>query len=94
MASQSQPPAAGQAHSLCGVLHSAATETLLRLAAAQHNCVPTVCHVCDGCAGETGKSVSQYSAEWLKTVPLMRSVIKGDKPLSPSDVLVSMHSLV
>jgi len=43
-----------------------------------------------GCvaAGETGKSVSQYSAEWLKTVPLMRSVIKGNKPLSNSDVLV------
>lgn len=39
--------------------------------------------------GETGKSVSQYSAEWLKTVPQMRSVIKGSKPLSNSDVLVS-----
>lgn len=39
-------------------------------------------------AGETGKSVSQYSAEWLETVPLMRSVIKGNKPLSNSDVLV------
>jgi hypothetical protein len=37
--------------------------------------------------GETGKSVSQYAAEWLKTVPLVRDTIKGSKGLS--NVLVS-----
>jgi hypothetical protein len=40
-------------------------------------------------AGETGKSVSQYSGEWLKTVPIVRNTIKGTKGLSDSDVLVS-----
>ena len=32
--------------------------------------------------GETGKSVSQYAAEWLKTVPIVRSTIKGSRGLS------------
>jgi hypothetical protein len=32
--------------------------------------------------------VSQYSSEWLKTVPAVRAAIKGSKALSNSDVLV------
>lgn len=40
--------------------------------------------------GETGKSVSQYSGEWLKTVPIVRNAIKGTKPLSASDVLIAV----
>lgn len=48
---------------------------------------------CCAVSGETGKSVSQYSAEWLKTVPLMKNVIKGNKALRDSDVLVSTSSM-
>jgi hypothetical protein len=40
--------------------------------------------------GETGKSVSQYAGQWLKLVGSTKKLIKGQKPLRNSDVLVSM----
>jgi hypothetical protein len=52
-----------------------------------HSSRAVLCRAVCRPAGETGKSVSQYAAEWLKTVPLMRSTIKGSKGLS--NVLVS-----
>lgn len=38
--------------------------------------------------GETGKSVSQYAKEWLKLVGSTKKIIRGNKNLSASDVLV------
>lgn len=39
--------------------------------------------------GETGKSVAQYGAEWLKLVPYTKSLIRAGKNLGKNDVLVS-----
>jgi hypothetical protein len=39
--------------------------------------------------GETGKSVSQYAGQWLKLVGSTKNIIRGQKPLRKSDVLVS-----
>ncbi|KAF8071022.1 hypothetical protein HT031_001104 [Scenedesmus sp. PABB004] len=40
--------------------------------------------------GETGKSVSQYAREWLKLVPLTKSLIRGSKGLAAKDVMVGI----
>uniref|UniRef100_A0A383VIG4 Glycoside hydrolase family 5 domain-containing protein n=1 Tax=Tetradesmus obliquus TaxID=3088 RepID=A0A383VIG4_TETOB len=40
--------------------------------------------------GETGKSVSQYAGQWLKLVGATKAIIKGQKPLRASDVLVGI----
>jgi hypothetical protein len=42
--------------------------------------------------GETGKSVSQYAGQWLKLVGSTKNIIRGQKPLRKSDVLVSSSS--
>ena len=39
--------------------------------------------------GETGKSVSQYSKQWLQLVPFTKNIIKKNKNLPAKDVLVS-----
>jgi hypothetical protein len=39
--------------------------------------------------GETGKSVSQYAGQWLKLVGSTKNIIRGQKQLRKSDVLVS-----
>lgn len=39
--------------------------------------------------GETGKSVSQYSKQWLGLVSTVKGWIRAGKSLRPSDVLVS-----
>eukprot|EP00775_Hariotina_reticulata_P001231 gene1231-1570_t len=40
--------------------------------------------------GETGKSVSQYAAEWLKLVPSTKNQIKAGKKLNNKDVQVGI----
>jgi hypothetical protein len=39
--------------------------------------------------GETGKSVSQYAAEWLKLVPSTKNLIRAGKKLNNNDVQVT-----